>query len=291
MEVRQLGRYIADLIALARPLAAAFAGAQVVVGAHLTGSITTSVSEATLLQEGVAITFIVAAVNGVNDIVDIEADAISRPHRPLPGGRVSRSVAWRLVGAESVAALALSIGVPAAAMVNPVLLFLGIFYSYRLKSTVLAGNFTAAFLAATPLVYGGWLGGVPRISSSTAAGLIFIYMFAFEVLKTIRDKDADQATGYRTVATQWGEGTTTAIYRGTLAIYTLLAAVPILLAHANSSYSALIWPGAVLPPLIAGWLLPVSRSPNAVRTALLVMTLAWFPGIAALAIGFHTVGA
>ncbi|MGW5151870.1 UbiA family prenyltransferase [Rhodococcus koreensis] len=287
MAIAMVGRFAADLLALSRPVASLCAGAQIVVGAHLTGSGASTLGEATILRESVAIVLIVAAVNVVNDIVDVDADAISRPGRPLPTGRLTRATAWRLAGAESAIALTLSVGIPAAIVVNPVLLLLGFYYSYKLKSTVLAGNLTTAFLAATPIVYGGWLGGVRPATSLMAAGLVFMFMFAFEVLKTIRDEEADRAAGYRTVATQWGAQATSAIFQGSLVVYALFAAIPILLATVTSAYSALIWPGAVIPPILAGWLLPVAHSPSAVRKVLLVMTLSWFPGLAALAVGFH----
>lgn len=287
MAIAMMGRYAADLLALSRPVASVCAGAQVVVGAHLTTSGVQPLAETTTLRESGAIMLIVAAVNVVNDIVDVDADAISRPGRPLPTHRLSTAAAWHLAGTEAVIALALSVGIPAAMVVNPVLLFLGLYYSYRLKSTVLAGNLTAAFLAATPIGYGGWLGGVPPATSLMAAGLIFTFMFAFELLKTIRDEAADKAVGYRTVATQWGARATSAIFRGTLVVYALFAAIPVLLASVTFAYSAFIWPGAVIPPMLVGWLLPVADSPSAVRTVLLVMTLAWFPGLAALAVGFQ----
>lgn len=274
---------------LSRPVASLGAGAQVVVGAHLTAHTEAPMAgRASVLWEGAVITLVVAAVNVVNDIVDVRADAISRPTRPLPAGRVSSPTAWRIAIVQILAALALSTSIPYGVIVSLTLLFMGIGYSYVLKSTVLVGNFCTALLAATPILYGGWLGAVQTRPLLIAAALIFLFMFAFEVLKTVRDAVADNAAGYHTVATEWGTATTARFFRFLLTAYALFATVPMFFGTATFAYSALMWPGTVVPALLAGWLLPVTSSSGSVRLALRIMALSWFPGLAALAVGFRT---
>jgi 4-hydroxybenzoate polyprenyltransferase len=286
--VRRPARFVMDLLVLSRPAASLCAGTQILIGAHLTSHAGRSaVNGASVLREGIAILLVVAAVNVVNDIVDVRADAISRPGRPLPAGRVSTLAAWRLAGVHGLLAMVLSVGVPTGLEVTLILLLLGLCYSCLLKGTVLVGNLVVALLAATPIVYGGWLGGAQAVPVLVAAVMIFLFMFAFEVLKTIRDVVADRAADYRTVATQWGIRSTSAIFRASLAAYAVVAATPMLLAGVSSAYAVLMWPGAVVPSLVVSWLLPVRNSATAVRLVLRVMAISWVPGLAALALAFR----
>jgi geranylgeranylglycerol-phosphate geranylgeranyltransferase len=279
------GASVRDLIILARPVASLFAGLELLVGARLMtkpGGI--SGDTALLIREGVAIALITAAVNTVNDIRDIRPDAISRPNRPLAAGRMSVATAWVASGAEALTALALSadarLGLPLALL----LLTIGIAYSYVFKGTVLLGNFMVASLAATPIVYGAWLADA-RTAIPFLAGLaIFLFMFSYEVLKTIRDVAADGAVACRTVAVQWGPRAAALIFRIVLVAYAFVATVPMLIADASVPYLVVMCLGSVLPCLTAGLRLPVDRSSHAVRQMLRIMAISWVPGLLALAL-------
>jgi 4-hydroxybenzoate polyprenyltransferase len=116
--------------------------------------------------------------------------------------------------------------------------------------------------------------------------IIFVFMFAFEVLKTIRDVVADSEAGYSTVATEWGTRATSLTFRISLAGYAALTLVPIAFG-ASAYYTALMWLGAVIPSCIVAWRCPIQNSPRAVRRVLLVMTICWIPGLAALSVAFR----
>ena len=280
-------RYARDLLILSRPVAALCAGAELLVGAHLARQISRPLADAAvLLREGIAISLVTAAVNVVNDIRDVRADAISRPHRPLPAGRLSTPDAWRLASLQGISALMLSVGVPAGPAVTLALLLIGIGYSYLFKGTVLAGNLVVAFLAATPIMYGARLGGVEPGPALITAIIIFLFMFAYEVLKTIRDAIADSAAGYRTVATQWGIRSTAVIFRISLTAYAFIA-VALTLFVVSAYYVFVIWLAAVIPSLIVGWRFPVDRSPVAVQRVLRVMALSWVAGLVVLPLVFR----
>lgn len=282
------GRFVKDRLMLSRPVASALAGAQVFVGGHLTHQAShMSVTGAVLVRESVAISLVTAAVNVVNDIRDVRADAISQPHRPLPDGRLSVSDAWWLAISQGLAALALSADAPAGLLVTLVLLFIGIGYSYVLKGTVLIGNLVVALLAATPVVYGARLGGVRPLPAFLAALIIFTFMFSYEILKTSRDIDADDFAGYHTVATRWGRRVTAVVFRTCLGAYVLIATLPVLLGITTIYYIVFMWLGGVIPSVVASLRLPVGRSLNAVQRVLRVMTICWVPGLLALAVTFR----
>ncbi|MFJ8713830.1 UbiA family prenyltransferase [Streptomyces violaceus] len=285
--VAQPARFALDLLILTRPIAALCSGAQVVVGGNLTGRLATTGDELVLLRAGFAIMFVVATVNVVNDIVDVRADAINRSGRPLPAGRVSTATAWRLAVAHAALSFACAVGVPGGVAVIATLLCVGLYYDYVLKSTVLVGNIVVAILAATPIVFGGRLADVEPLPLAMTASIIFLFMFAFEVLKTIRDVEADRAAGYQTAATELGRPSTSLIFRLTLTVYAAAAVVPVLLPWVSLAYAAFMLPGAVLPSLATGWLLPVGRSAAAERVVRRVMVVSWFPGLAAFALAFR----
>jgi geranylgeranylglycerol-phosphate geranylgeranyltransferase len=281
-------RFATDLMILSRPVAALCAGAQLLVGANLTRPESQpAIRFGVLLREGIAISLVTATVMVVNDIRDIGADAVSRPNRPLPAGRLSTSAAWRLACVEGSAGLVLSADVPLGFAVTLALLVIGVAYSYALKGTVLWGNLVVAFLASTPILYGARLGGVQPLPALIVAMMIFVFMFAFEVLKTIRDVAADRSAGYQTVATKWGARAAAAIFRTSLTAYALLSFSPIFLDGVSAYYFAIMSLGVVVPSSIAGWHFAVDRSATAVRTVLHVMAISWIPGLVALAVAFR----
>ena len=200
---------------------------------------------------------------------------------------MSAAAAWCLASVQALTAVGCSVGIPGAVGVTTTLLAIGLCYDYALKSTVLVGNLVVATLAATPVVFGGWLGAADTSAVLLTALIIFLYMFAYEVLKTARDEVADRTAGYRTVATRWGAHRTSVLFRGLLTVYALAATAPLLLPYVSWWYGLLMLQGAVLPPLLVGWAMPVARSDHAVRVVLRVMTLSWFPGLAALGFGFR----
>lgn len=74
-----------------------------------------------------------------NDVCDLTRDAVERPERPIPAGRVSRRGALLLIGVLVVVALTVSARVSSRALATSSLLVLMIvLYDWALKSTPLA---------------------------------------------------------------------------------------------------------------------------------------------------------
>ena len=103
---------------------------------------------------------ITGAGNAINDYYDREIDAINRPKRPIPSGRISARAAFYYslvlfaVGCLC-AGLVNQICLEVAAF-NSVLLFL---YARNLKATPLAGNICVAFLTGSAFLFGGAAAG------------------------------------------------------------------------------------------------------------------------------------
>lgn len=135
----------------------------------------------------------------INDVMNVRADRINHPDKPII--RANRSV-WVLYFAMN--ALAIAIG---WFFNGPQMgwLFLWVFaslflYSLRLQKWALVGNFLIALLAGMSLLcIEAFIHGIPK-----QIGPFFIF-YAFyttlirELLKDAEDKEGDSAAGYRTL--------------------------------------------------------------------------------------------
>lgn len=147
-----------------------------------------------------------------NDLIDLPADRISKPHRPLPSGRLS--IAQARVGAALFALIALSaaslstpLGIPAVLTALAALLF----YSAHTKRVPLLGNVQIGLMAGAALVAGAWLRGTWRDALGPAA-VVACYITGREVLKTAEDMVGDRLHGVHTVAVVWGAGSAHSIF-------------------------------------------------------------------------------
>ncbi len=152
----------------------------------------------------------------VNDIVDVEADRVNAPWRPIASGFVSIDLAWRV----SVIAILLGLGLtlyiePLPLTSITALWFLGLAHLYNLggKRFLLIGNIIVAFLTAFPLLYGVvlasyYMGGFwswgDYVRSTIFWFMVFLSTLGREVSKGIVDIEGDRITGVRTIANTYG---------------------------------------------------------------------------------------
>lgn len=193
-------RELKGLYKLGRPLTSLTGGLAVFLGGYVSGT-------GHWLAIGLAVlaTFLISmAANAWNDYLDIEIDRINQPERPLPAGKVSPRSA--LVFSLILTALALLItffinGTAfTIAVLSVILLYV---YSWRLKSTVLFGNFTVAAISAMSAIFGGVAAGNP-LPSFWLAAIIFTAIMGREILKTLADYEGDLRHRCRTISTAWG---------------------------------------------------------------------------------------
>lgn len=152
--------------------------------------------------------FVVFAVTGggnaINDFFDYKIDAVNKPKRPIPSGRISRKTA----GIYSI--LLFIIGTIVSFYINYVMgliaLFsslLMIYYAYDLKKRVLIGNFTISFLTGLCFVFGGI--AVGEIITSIYLGFYaFMMTMAREVVKDMEDVEGDKKEGAKTFPIIYG---------------------------------------------------------------------------------------
>jgi geranylgeranylglycerol-phosphate geranylgeranyltransferase len=140
----------------------------------------------------------------INDYFDLYIDQVNRPDRPLPSGAVKQNEAAAIYFILFLASLILSAFINIAAFLTVLiasnLLFL---YSYKLKSTVLTGNITVAFLTGLAFIYGG-------IALNNIEGTFLPALFAFlinfirELVKDIEDMKGDIKEGVLTFPGKYG---------------------------------------------------------------------------------------
>lgn len=211
---------IAELL---RPLNGVMVAAAVAVGAYVSRWPTRWVPA--LLASGAAFAA-AAGANALNDAADAGADAVNRPDRPVPSGRLDRRtavvvgvVAWIVAALLSTAVGGRAVLVVAAWIVVTAV------YSPWLKNVPFVKDAAVALVAASPFV----LGGITQdklLLSLVPFALAFMAHSARELVKDVQDREGDRAAGVRTAAVVFGPGTALAVARGIIFVLMGAAALP-----------------------------------------------------------------
>lgn len=151
------------------------------------------------LMAGVVVFIVTGAGNSINDYFDHKIDAINKPERPIPSGRISLKTA--LIYSISLFAL----GIILAFLINLLLgmiaflsSILMIFYARDLKTKCLIGNLSISFLTGLCFVFGGI--AVDQITISIYLGFFaFLMTMAREIVKDMEDVEGDKLEGAATL--------------------------------------------------------------------------------------------
>lgn len=160
----------------------------------------------------------------INDILDVESDAINRPLKPVSSLRISKTSAnifylmLVIVGAFLALFIAWKIGQIPLAILYFGWVFLLYAYSKWWKGTVLTGNvLVSVFVASAPaMMLFAEREAVLKLSDMQIQGYIielflFMVLFSFllnlvrEIAKDIEDQAGDVKAGYHTFVVQYGE--------------------------------------------------------------------------------------
>ncbi len=149
------------------------------------------------------ITLLAAAGNIHNDVLDIEADRINRPNRPLPSGRVNVLFASKVAIAIYLFSLLLAsfLGREAFTLTLAMAILL-IIYNQKLKSLPLWGNGAVALLCALAIYFPEF----PNLPKYTGLPMLFAFLttFARELAKDAEDLEGDAKAGRRTFPLLFG---------------------------------------------------------------------------------------
>ncbi len=214
----------AALVEVTRPANAVFAGVATLVGAFVAGF-----ELGPALVASVVTAFGTGAGNSVNDYYDADIDAVNRPERPIPSGRLPRRDAVYLSAALFAAALAATVVYlpPLAIAIGVVNLVLLVVYSSHLKRTPLVGNVAVALLSGSAFLFGGAAVG-DAATTLVLFALAALVTLGREVVKDLEDVEGDREKGARTVPIVWGRRHALAIAAGSVGVAVGLAPLPYL---------------------------------------------------------------
>ncbi len=225
-----------------------------------------------------------AGGNIVNDYFDRFIDAVNKPWRPIPSGRIRAETALKVSLALMVAGVFLSIALNLYCVLTAILASVLLFeYSRWLKKTGLPGNLVIAFLSFLSIFFGGLAS--PNPMASLLPGLYaFLIILGRELLKGIEDLEGDRRYGVRTLAVI--AGPRAALLAGTLLLVLVIAISP--LPYMLYNYNIYYLVTAVLgvdAPIIASIILVASNYANAwkatriLKIPLLMGLLAFLLGV------------
>lgn len=146
----------------------------------------------------IVVLMVIGGGNAINDYFDYKIDAINKPNRPIPSGRISLnaakiySVALFVIGTILAFIIGLLPGL--IALFTSVVLIL---YAYNLKKMPLIGNAAVSFFIGLTFVFGAVVVGEPLLSI-LGFSPFFITMMR-EIVKDMEDMEGDKKEGARTL--------------------------------------------------------------------------------------------
>jgi geranylgeranylglycerol-phosphate geranylgeranyltransferase len=230
---------IGPFLEITRPVNSVVAGLAAVLGFLIaTGTVTFG---ALILFPIVA--FITAAGNVINDYYDAEIDAVNRPNRPIPSGRMSREgaqkFAYALFLAGNVLCLFTNPYCFSIAAINSIIL---VWYARRLKKAPGGGNLAVAYLTGSIFLFGGAFVGLDGlVRNFIVFAITLLATTSRELWKAAEDVEGDIVGGALTIPVQLGIKTT-----GWLAFGFSVAAVAVSLLPVGQ-WTGLIYLMGILP--------------------------------------------
>jgi 4-hydroxybenzoate polyprenyltransferase/geranylgeranylglycerol-phosphate geranylgeranyltransferase len=207
----------------------------------------------------------------LGDYFDRDLDAIGKPQRPIPSGRLAPGTARACGLGAMLAAAAVAIAVKWPVVVGVALALAGIVaYSRLLKGRGILGNAVRGLLTALAVLFGAAVaaptGQTPSWHVLPVALAFLSHDTASNIVGTLRDVDADRAGGYRTLPVVRGLGTATRV-ASLLYVVALAVAVSYVLGAENAAACAVL---AVVAAVIGALaFLPLLRTASlAARLAL-----------------------
>ncbi len=253
-----------------------YAGAYTLVGAYLAGGLAAVFQAPAPWLAALVVGLVVAYGFVINDYADVEVDALGKPHRPIPAGRLARrdALAFAVVLAGAALAVAAALG-PIMALCAAATIAVASLYSFALKGTVLIGNACMGLLIAAIPLYGALAAGGLTPAVWVVAGLMWLFDFSHEVLKTTADHAGDRAAGLSTVATALGVPGAVRVFQLLALLFCAVALLPWPLGIASWAYAAALLPCALLPTLGVVALLARASDDDTIALALRVMRYMW----------------
>ncbi len=189
---------------LIAPALGMFTGSVIALGAHPPVPLTLWVGVKIALGTTMA-AVLNAASNVLNQVTDLEADAINKPSRPIPSGRVGESEALRLSGWLYVLAFVLATPVgPQCTLLAGTAAVMTVAYSappLRWKSVPYLANVVIAIPRGVLLKVAGWscVRDFGRLEPWYIGAIFGLFLLGATTTKDFADLRGDAAAGFRTL--------------------------------------------------------------------------------------------
>lgn len=156
------------------------------------------------LIAAVVVFLVTGAGNIINDYFDHKIDAVNKPERPIPSGRIHLQKALiysiTLFTLGTIIAFMINILLGIIAFLSSLLM---VYYARDLKTKCLIGNITISFLTGLCFVFGGI--AVDQIMVSIYLGFYaFLMTMAREIVKDMEDMVGDEKEGAKTLPIVYG---------------------------------------------------------------------------------------
>lgn len=173
----------------------------------------------------IAVFIIMGGGNAINDYFDHKIDAINKPNRPIPSGRISLRSAG--IYSSSLFAVSIIIGFIVGILPGIIVLLssiLMIYYAYSLKKKPLIGNISISFLTGLTFVFGAVVVGEPLISI-VGISPFFITMMR-EIVKDMEDVEGDKKEGAKTLPILYGPRSSAIVAAISMILCVVISPIP-----------------------------------------------------------------
>ncbi len=275
---------VVNIIKLMRPLNVLIAGISVLIAASLSPHFQFSQM---LVLAIISAGLITGAANTINDIYDIEIDAINKPKRILPSGKISLKDAWRAYFVINIFALLIivlqDLFLFTIAVFSICTLY---FYSAYFKRTILAGNFIVSLVSGLAFIFGAaaigdWAAGI------VPAVFAFLFHFGREILKDLQDVQGDLSKGAVTFAGHFGKRKSIMLINVIFFLLILFLFAPFVLSQFNIYYIYIVLPGVAVVLFFVSVLLWFKNDPAWLGKVSFLLKIDMFIGLCAIYIGAH----
>lgn len=270
---------------MTRPINWVLGVVSIFLGAFLTGTLEPRQNVVLACLSGA---LVMAAGNVLNDFFDLEIDRVNKAHRPLPAQKMSRKAALSFSIILFVLGNFLSILITLYTFGMALAVSGGLFlYNFKLKRTVLFGNFTVSLISACAFVYGGLAVGHWQ-AAMIPAGLAFFFHLGREIIKDIEDREADRSRSVQTLPVRFGVPTALSIASVVFAILILFTFLPYIFDIYSATYFWIALIGVdlvIIVALIVCWFNPF---PNSLKKITTLLKVDMFVGLLAIYFGLPT---
>ncbi|GFO97526.1 prenyltransferase [groundwater metagenome] len=216
-----------------------------------------------LIPVFITVFLITGAGNAINDYFDAGIDAVNRPDRPIPSGRLRKESAYKF------SIVLFAGGILAAYFIGSIPFFIALFnslllyvYAYSLKRKVFVGNLSVSYLSGSTFLFGGAAYGMKGIEATYV--LFFLSMLATlarEIVKAIEDMEGDRIDGAVTLPIRIGERPSAYIASAAGLLAVLLSPLPYITGMFNASYLLVVGIADII--FLYAVLLILNKNPSA----------------------------